>query len=100
MVFSSWYIFLDHPWFGVGRNILPAMSDLFAKGVITASVAEMADTHGEIFYNMASLAYSVFSRQCGFTWGRPSHFGGRVVATTVAWRRSGVWGWLVMPYLL
>jgi len=55
MVFSSWYIFLDHPWFGVGRNILPAMSDLFAKGVITASVAEMADTHGEIFYNMASL---------------------------------------------
>ena len=62
LAFSSWYIFLDHPWFGVGRNILPALGDLFAKGLITASVADRADTHGEIFYNMASLGvFGVFA---------------------------------------
>jgi O-antigen ligase len=55
MAWSSWHIFLDNPWFGVGRNIIPVMSELYDKGLITASVREMADTHGEIFYNMASL---------------------------------------------
>lgn len=55
MAIASWHILTEHPLFGVGRNILPALADLHARHLITDSVAEAVDTHGELFFNIASL---------------------------------------------
>lgn len=55
MAIASWHIFSEHPLFGVSRNILPALADLHARHLITDSVSGAVDTHGELFFNIASL---------------------------------------------
>ena len=55
LALASYYIFIENPLFGVGRNLLPALHELYINGYITQSVSNSADTHGELFYNAASL---------------------------------------------
>lgn len=55
LALASFYIFIENPIFGAGRNLLPALHDLYVNGYITQSVSDAADTHGELFYNAASL---------------------------------------------
>ncbi|MCG9101030.1 O-antigen ligase family protein [Laribacter hongkongensis] len=55
LALASYYIFIENPIFGAGRNLLPALHDLYVNGYITQSVSDAADTHGELFYNAASL---------------------------------------------
>lgn len=55
-----------HPIFGVGRDLPPVMHALYEQGFVGLPVADAADTHGELFFNAASLgsvgllAYVIF----------------------------------------
>ncbi|KZE85464.1 hypothetical protein AWB61_19660 [Chromobacterium sp. F49] len=66
MALASWHIFKMHPIFGVGRDLPPVMHALYEQGFVGLPVADAADTHGELFFNAASLgsvgllAYVIF----------------------------------------
>ncbi|MCL6264422.1 O-antigen ligase family protein [Craterilacuibacter sp. RT1T] len=63
MAMASFYIFQENTLFGVGRNVVPALQDLYHRGLIGAAISDAADTHGELFYNAASLGVFGF-----FSW--------------------------------
>ena len=55
MALASYYIFKTHPLFGVGRDVSPFLHMLHQQGLIVGGVVNAADTHGELFFNAASL---------------------------------------------
>ncbi|MCG9083608.1 O-antigen ligase family protein [Laribacter hongkongensis] len=52
---ASYYIFMDSPIFGAGRDLSSALNSLYTTGHISKLAATEADTHGELVYNAASL---------------------------------------------
>ncbi|UTH75283.1 O-antigen ligase [Chromobacterium sp. IIBBL 290-4] len=55
MASASYHIYTEHPVFGVGRDIVPTMQDLYHRGIVGKAVSDAVDTHAELFYNAASL---------------------------------------------
>ncbi|OHX12672.1 hypothetical protein BI347_03500 [Chromobacterium sphagni] len=66
MALVSYYIFKAYPLFGVGRDISPVLHMLHEQGLVIASVVNATDTHGELFFNAASLGVVGLLCYCAF----------------------------------